>query len=221
METTGRSWIAISGPGGAAFLTALRSPVLLAAHAGAEQGRTRASRGRADPGVGRLRSRPGRPLAQSSLWSDTRGPRRDVGRRPMRLERGMPWPRGGLVARPASRREAESSPIPDRPVMIRTTPDQIRRYPESPDVSSECSSTIDSERFKLLYGPYVPPKCGIGGALLCEHQGRKVSVRLITDAPIPWPAGGDGPCALPILCGDLILRHSSQNLRWPWPITGR
>ncbi len=63
---------------------------------------------------------------------------------------------------------------------------------------------IDSERLKLLYGPYLPPKCRIGDKLPCEHRGREVKVRRITDAPIQWPATRGGPLASPILCGDLI-----------------
>jgi hypothetical protein len=63
---------------------------------------------------------------------------------------------------------------------------------------------IDSERFKLLYGPYLPPKCRIGDKLPCEYRGREVKVRAITNAPIQWPATRGGPRASPILCGDLI-----------------
>ncbi len=66
---------------------------------------------------------------------------------------------------------------------------------------------IDSERFKLLYGPYAPPKCKIGDSLLCEHRGREVKVRCLTDAPIhlvPARPRIGGTRASPILCGDLI-----------------
>ena len=63
---------------------------------------------------------------------------------------------------------------------------------------------IDSERFKLLYGPYVPPKCQVGDKLRCEHRDREVTVGAISDTPIRWPcAWGRGPRS-PILCGELI-----------------
>ena len=63
---------------------------------------------------------------------------------------------------------------------------------------------IDSERFKLLYGPYLPPKCQEGDKLRCEHRGREVRVGAISDAPIRWPcAWAKGPRS-PILCGELI-----------------
>jgi hypothetical protein len=62
----------------------------------------------------------------------------------------------------------------------------------------------DSERYKLLYGPYVPPKCRIGDKLACEFRGREVKVRLMTDAPIQWPAHRGGLLPAVIVCGDLI-----------------
>lgn len=46
---------------------------------------------------------------------------------------------------------------------------------------------IDSERFKLLYGPYVPPQCRLGDKLRCEYRGREVTVKGMIDAPIQWP----------------------------------
>jgi hypothetical protein len=37
----------------------------------------------------------------------------------------------------------------------------------------------DSERFKLLYGPYVAPKCAVGDKLPCEYRGRGNIARLL------------------------------------------
>ena len=62
----------------------------------------------------------------------------------------------------------------------------------------------DSERFKLLYGPYVAPQCRVGDRLACEHLGREVTVRRMTDAPIQWPAIRGGSAPVLIVCGDLI-----------------
>jgi hypothetical protein len=62
----------------------------------------------------------------------------------------------------------------------------------------------DSERFRLLYGPYVPPKCRLGDKLACEHRGREVKMRALTDAPIQWPSAVASGSMSPILCGDLI-----------------
>ena len=62
----------------------------------------------------------------------------------------------------------------------------------------------DSDRYKLLYGPYWPPKCRIGDKMPCEFRGREVTVRLMTDAPIQWPAHRGGLMPAVIVCGDLI-----------------
>lgn len=68
----------------------------------------------------------------------------------------------------------------------------------------------DSERFKLLYGPYEVPKFRVGDKLLCEYRDREVKVSGITDARIPWPcARGPGPQG-PIVCGSLISAIRSE-----------
>lgn len=70
---------------------------------------------------------------------------------------------------------------------------------------------IDSERFKLLYGPYAPPNCRVGDKLLCEYRDREVTIGGITDGRVPWPcARGPGPQG-PILCGSLILAVRSES----------
>ena len=40
---------------------------------------------------------------------------------------------------------------------------------------------IDSERFKLLYGPYQVPKCKLGDKLRCEYRNREMTVEGMTD----------------------------------------
>jgi hypothetical protein len=69
----------------------------------------------------------------------------------------------------------------------------------------------DSERFKLIYGPYTAPKCGIGDTVLCDCRGQEVTVTGMTDAPIPWPCthGNGRPC--PVLCGDLIRAVRTES----------
>jgi hypothetical protein len=71
---------------------------------------------------------------------------------------------------------------------------------------------IDSERFKLLYGPYVAPKCGLGDKLPCEYKGREVTVKGMTDAPIQWPCARRNRNASPILCGDLIRAVRTESV---------
>ena len=70
---------------------------------------------------------------------------------------------------------------------------------------------IDSERFKLLYGPYVAPKCRLGDKLPCEYRGREVTVKGMTDAPIQWPCARRNGNASPILCGDLIRAVRTES----------
>jgi len=70
---------------------------------------------------------------------------------------------------------------------------------------------IDSERFKLLYGPYVPPECRVGDKLSCEYRGREVTVCGISDGPIQWPSlRRRWPHSL-IVCGDLIRALRSES----------
>ena len=81
---------------------------------------------------------------------------------------------------------------------------------------------IDSERTKLLYGPYVPPKCGLGDKLPCEYRGREVTVEGMTDAPIPWPWTNRNRNASPILCGDLIRAvrtESAISVAYHWGVS--
>lgn len=81
---------------------------------------------------------------------------------------------------------------------------------------------IDSERFKLLYGPYAPPNCRVGDKLLCEYRDREVTIGGITDGRVPWPcARGPAPQG-PILCGSLILavRSESENaVAYHWGVS--
>ncbi len=80
---------------------------------------------------------------------------------------------------------------------------------------------IDSERFKLLYGPYVPPQCRLGDKLPCEYRGREVTVKGMTDAPIQWPCARRNRNASPILCGDLIRAvqtESEMSVAYHWGV---
>ncbi len=70
---------------------------------------------------------------------------------------------------------------------------------------------IDTERFELLYGPYVAPRCRVGDKVLCEYRDREVTVGGITDGRIPWPyARASGPPG-PIVCGGLIYAIKAES----------
>lgn len=69
----------------------------------------------------------------------------------------------------------------------------------------------DADRFKLYFGPYVPPRCRVGDKLACEYRGREVVVGGMTDAPIQWPyrkGPGHHSC---IVCGDLIRAVQTES----------
>ncbi len=70
---------------------------------------------------------------------------------------------------------------------------------------------IDSERFKLLYGPYAPPKCKLGDKLLCEYRDLELTVRAITDGLIQWPSAFRGKLRSPIVCGDLVRAIRTES----------
>lgn len=69
----------------------------------------------------------------------------------------------------------------------------------------------DADRYKLLCGPYVAPKCKRGDILTCEARGRDVRVGQMSDGLIQWP------CALKtgrrslIVCGDLARAVRTES----------
>lgn len=80
----------------------------------------------------------------------------------------------------------------------------------------------DTERFRLLNGPYSAPLCKIGGWLTCKIRGR-VRVVKMSDGPVPWPmvkVPGPRPPAF-ALCGDLIeavRQESTLALQHHWGV---
>jgi hypothetical protein len=109
----------------------------------------------------------------------------------------------GQTGRPAhtglTHRLAAASTLPDEPKCRDNTKPffgcsgvAIGRVTQSPAFQSEGSTMIDSERFKLLYGPYVPPKCRIGDTLPCEYRGRELKVRSVTSTRTRTQFAGAG-----------------------------
>jgi hypothetical protein len=70
---------------------------------------------------------------------------------------------------------------------------------------------IDSERFKLLYGPYTAPKCRSGDTLTCEYRRREMKVRGMSDAPIRWPSLRRGRSDSLIVCDDLVRAIRTES----------
>lgn len=80
----------------------------------------------------------------------------------------------------------------------------------------------DADRFRLLGGPYRPPRCKIGGWLTCRRRGR-VRVHAMSEALIPWPMTrprhGGNPSI--ILCGDLVKavrQESTKAIQRHWGV---
>ena len=72
---------------------------------------------------------------------------------------------------------------------------------------------LDSVRIRLLYGPYIAPKCSQGDKLFCRYRNREAEVRCFTEAPISWPVTSKGIRWSLVLCGDLIRGSSGVGDR--------
>jgi hypothetical protein len=69
----------------------------------------------------------------------------------------------------------------------------------------------DTDRFKLLFGPYETPLFEYGEIVRCECRG-EVKIVGITDAKIPWPIGQKGSSrSLVIYCSlaEAVRRESN------------
>ncbi len=77
-------------------------------------------------------------------------------------------------------------------------------------VLKDCSMVKDKTRYRLLFGPYNPPRTSRGKFLTCEMCG-KVKVGDYSDGPIPWPVKWRTRNSL-ILCWSLVeaVRHESE-----------
>lgn len=93
----------------------------------------------------------------------------------------------------------------------------MRHGQESP--VKNCPMNV-RERYKLLHGPYAPPRCRVGRKLFCEIRGW-VAVAGMSGGGIPWPmcrVGRHGRARAFILCRDLAkaVRHESNQAVCCW-----
>ena len=82
-------------------------------------------------------------------------------------------------------------------------------------------SPKDQERFRLLHGPYYPPRTRRGAFLACQWRGT-VKVGGYSQAPVPWPFALRTGCASLILCGDLVRAvrvESEQAITYHWHVS--
>ena len=69
-----------------------------------------------------------------------------------------------------------------------------------------------TQRYRLLSGPYTAPACRVGRKLYCRWRRRWVMVHGLTEAPVMWPfTRGSGPRSL-ILCGDLVRAVRDESV---------
>jgi hypothetical protein len=77
----------------------------------------------------------------------------------------------------------------------------------------------DSERFRLLHGPYRTTKFRYGQSAWCEVRG-EVEIVGLHDAPIPWPVGKprDGRAKSLVVTKGLLhaIRHESNQAVCEW-----
>jgi hypothetical protein len=84
----------------------------------------------------------------------------------------------------------------------------------------------DTDRFKLLFGPYKTPRFRVGGRVRCEVRG-EVKVCGLSEARIPCPLarrrGRGGTGALVIYRGlaRAVRRESAQAVAYWWGVTGQ
>jgi hypothetical protein len=89
------------------------------------------------------------------------------------------------------------------------------------EVPREALSREEEERFRLLHGPYYPPRTHRGAFLFCEWRGT-VRVGGYSDAPIPWPYAMRTGYRSLILCGDLVRAvklESELAVAYHWTVS--
>jgi hypothetical protein len=70
-------------------------------------------------------------------------------------------------------------------------------------------SLADDDRYRLLDGPYFPPRTARGRFLVCELRGT-VKIGGYSDAPIPWPRIWRHRSL--VICGDLLRALKTESV---------
>ncbi len=70
-------------------------------------------------------------------------------------------------------------------------------------------SLADDDRFRLVDGPYYPPRTARGRFLVCELRGT-VKIGGYSDAPIPWPKIWRRRSL--VICGDLLRALKTESV---------
>lgn len=126
----------------------------------------------------------------------------EIARRLGRTKMAVQVRRAVLEQRQARRpgKAVFSNPAPS-PVALAALGAQPVTVPRDP-------SLADDDRYRLIDGPYYPPRTARGHFIVCEFRG-KVKVGGYTDAPIPWPRIW-GRRSL-VICGDLVRALKTES----------
>jgi len=78
----------------------------------------------------------------------------------------------------------------------------------------------NTDRYKLLFGPYQAPRFRVGQVVRCEVRG-EVRIAGLSDALIPWPVCKSGKWLSPIVYQGLakaVRRESAQAVGHWWGV---
>jgi hypothetical protein len=85
-------------------------------------------------------------------------------------------------------------------------------------LSSRCAAMKDTERYRLLYGPYRAPPFRFGDVVFCERRG-EVKIVGLSSGRIPWPMGERNGQRSLILFGalaDAVRLESAVAVAYWW-----
>jgi hypothetical protein len=112
--------------------------------------------------------------------------------------------RRAILERERARRQTKriiSSPKPC-PAVLTALGVQARTIPRDPMLAVD-------DRYRLIDGPYYPPRTGRGGFLVCQLRGT-VKIGGYSDAPIPWPRIWRRRSL--VICGDLLRALKTESV---------
>jgi hypothetical protein len=104
--------------------------------------------------------------------------------------------RRAILEREQSRRETKPRVSDPRPC-----PRVLQDLGVQPIIVPRDPSLADDDRYRLIDGPYFPPRTARGRFLVCELRGT-VKVGGYSDSPIPWPRIWRRRSL--VICGDLL-----------------
>ncbi|HWV98498.1 MAG TPA: hypothetical protein VNZ64_02280 [Candidatus Acidoferrum sp.] len=112
--------------------------------------------------------------------------------------------RRAILEREQARRETK--PVISDP---RPSPAALEALGVQPITVPRDPSLADDDRYRLIDGPYYPPRTARGRFLVCQLRGT-VKVGGYTDAPIPWPRIWRRRSL--VICGDLLRALRTESV---------